>query len=237
MNLRHLLHQTYAFPTIAPSILAADYTKLGAEIESCTTAGIKWIHCDVMDGHFVPNISYGPMIVEAARCSAPEAFLDTHLMIYNPARYLEAFQKAGANLISIHAEADPHAHRTLTAIREMGLFAGIAINPGTPLTQIEELLPEVDLVCVMSVNPGFGGQKFINGSIPKIQRLAAWRRQMGLNFLIEIDGGVGVGNAEMIARAGTDVLVAGSSVFGAQDRSERIQRLTQKTIIGSTDLA
>ncbi|AXJ00152.1 ribulose-5-phosphate 3-epimerase [Cyclonatronum proteinivorum] len=237
MNLRHPLHNTYAFPTIAPSILAADYTQLGAEIESCTATGIKWIHCDVMDGHFVPNISFGPMIVEAARRSAPEAFLDTHLMIEKPALYLEAFQKAGADLITIHAEADPHAHRTLNAIKAMGLYAGVAINPGTPLTQIEELLPEVDLVCVMSVNPGFGGQAFIKASIPKIQRLAAWRRQMGLNFLIEIDGGAGVDNAEIIARAGTDIIVCGSSVFGAQDRKERIQRLTQKTIIGSTDLA
>jgi len=233
----HPLTKTYSFPTIAPSILAADYTRLGAEITSCTDAGISWIHCDVMDGHFVPNISYGPLIVEAARRAAPEAFLDVHLMIYNPGLYLSSFAKAGANLISVHPEADPHIHRTLGAIKELGLYCGVAINPGTPLTQIEELLPEIDLVCVMSVNPGFGGQKFIPSALQKIQRLIMWRKEMGLDFLIEIDGGVGLNNVQQVSQAGTDVLVAGSSVFGAQDRAERLQKLFQKAIIGSSDFA
>ncbi len=232
----HPLSKNYSFPTIAPSILAADYTRLGEDIKACTEAGVSWIHCDVMDGHFVPNISYGSLVVEAARRSAPEGFLDVHLMIYNPDRYINDFAKAGANLITVHVEADPHIHRTLGAIKELGLYRGVAINPGTPLTAIEELLPEVDLVCVMSVNPGFGGQKFIQSSLQKIERLITWRKHMDLNFLIEIDGGAGPGNVEDIAAAGTDVIVAGSSVFGANDKNEQIQKLFQKAIIGSSNL-
>ncbi len=237
MSSAHSLSKTYSLPTIAPSILAADFTKLGAEISDCTDAGVKWLHCDIMDGHFVPNISYGPMIVKAARKAAPEAFLDVHLMISEPDRYIGDCIEAGANLISFHAEADPHAHRTMNAIKDAGLYAGIAINPGTPLTMIEELLPETDLVCVMSVNPGFGGQKFIPSSLQKIERLVTWREQMGLSFLIEIDGGVGPDNAERISQAGCDVLVAGSSVFGAPDRPASIQKLFQKAIIGSSNFA
>lgn len=232
----HPLSKNYSFPTIAPSILAADYTRLGEDIKACTESGVSWIHCDVMDGHFVPNISYGSLVVEAARRSAPEGFLDVHLMIYNPDRYINDFAKAGANLITVHVEADPHIHRTLGAIKELGLYRGVAINPGTPLTAIEELLPEVDLVCVMSVNPGFGGQKFIQSSLQKIERLITWRKHMDLNFLIEIDGGAGPGNVEDIAAAGTDVIVAGSSVFGANDKNEQIQKLFQKAIIGSSNL-
>ncbi|MCH8557660.1 MAG: ribulose-phosphate 3-epimerase [Balneolia bacterium] len=236
MKIPHPLSESYSFPTIAPSILAADYTKLGEDISACTESGVKWIHCDIMDGHFVPNISYGSLIVNAARRAAPDAFLDVHLMIYNPDRYIADFAKAGANLISVHAEADPHIHRTLGAIKELGLYRGVAINPGTPLTAIEEVLPEVDLVCVMSVNPGFGGQKFIPSALQKIERLVKWRQQMGLNFLIEIDGGIGLANTENVAAAGTDVLVAGSSVFGAEDKNDQIQKLFQKAIIGSSNL-
>ncbi len=231
------LSKICSLPTIAPSLLAADFTKLGQEISECTDSGVDWLHCDIMDGHFVPNISFGPMIVQAARSAAPEAFLDVHLMISEPGRYISDCIKAGANLISFHAEADAHAHRTLNAIKEEGLYAGIAINPGTPLTQIEELLPETDLVCVMSVNPGFGGQRFIPSSLQKIKRLVTWREQMGLNFLIQIDGGVGTANAEEISQAGCDILVAGSSIFGSDNRKERIQKLFQKAIIGSSNFA
>jgi ribulose-phosphate 3-epimerase len=227
-----MLRDTFSFPTIAPSILAADYTRLGSHIQETTAAGVKWIHCDVMDGHFVPNISYGPMIVDAARKAAPDSFLDVHLMIYNPDRYIQQFADAGANLISVHIEADPHIHRTLGAIREAGLHTGVAINPGTSLSQLDEVLGIVDLVCVMSVNPGFGGQKFIPEALQKITRLAEWRRQMKLDFLIEIDGGVGLQNAREIAEVGTDVLVAGSSVFGAKNIPERLRDLFQKAIIG-----
>lgn len=232
-----MLRESFSYPTIAPSILAADYTRLGSHIKESVEGGAKWIHCDIMDGHFVPNISYGPMIVDAARKSAKNAFLDAHLMISNPGLYINDFIKAGADLITVHIEADPHIHRTLGAIKEAGKYCGVAINPGTSLSQIDEILSYVDLVCVMSVNPGFGGQKFIPGSLFKIKRLAEWRRSMKLNFLIEIDGGVSLNNAEEIARAGTDVLVAGSSVFGADDVPGRVRDIFQKAIIGHSELA
>jgi len=228
-----MLRNSFSFPTIAPSILAADYTRLGSHIQESLDGGVKWIHCDIMDGHFVPNISYGPLIVKAARKAAPDSFLDVHLMIYNPDHYIQPFVDAGADLISVHIEADPHIHRTLGAIKEAGKYAGVAINPGTSLSAIDEILSEVDLVCVMSVNPGFGGQKFIPATLNKVARLTEWRRQMKLNFLIEIDGGVGLGNAMEIARSGTDVLVAGSSVFGADNISERVRDLFQKAIVGN----
>lgn len=230
-----MLKEKFSFPTIAPSILAADFTQLGVHINKSITGGAKWIHCDVMDGHFVPNISFGAMIVDAARKAAPDAFLDTHLMISNPAQYVNTFADAGADLLTIHIEADPHANRTITAIKEAGMYSGIAINPSTSLALLDEVLAEVDLVCVMSVNPGFGGQAFISSSLNKIQRLCEWRRQMNLNFLIEIDGGVGLKNAEEVAKAGTDVLVAGSAVFGTEDIPERMSQLFNKAIIGHSN--
>lgn len=211
-------------PILAPSILAADYTKLGEEIKTVTNAGAQWIHCDVMDGHFVPNISYGAIIVDAAKKSS-NAFLDVHLMIYNPDMYVHEFVKAGADLISVHIEAVPHIHRSIQLIKSLGVKAGVAINPGTSLSALESILPDVDLVVLMSVNPGFGGQKFIESTYERIASLHAMRHQLGLHFQIEIDGGVGLNNIEKVSRSGADIFVAGSAVFGAENQPERVGEL------------
>jgi len=210
-------------PILAPSILAADFTQLGAQIQLCTHNGIEWIHCDIMDGHFVPNISYGPMIVKAAQNAASDAFLDVHLMIYNPDLYIDAFIRAGARLISVHAEATPHLHRSVQNIRDKGIKAGVAINPATPVRTIEAVAMDIDLVVLMSVNPGFGGQKFIEHTYERIEELVKIRRERGADFLIEIDGGVVPANASKLLQTGADVLVAGSSVFGAEDIPARIR--------------
>jgi ribulose-phosphate 3-epimerase len=231
------LRKAFTFPTIAPSILAADYSKLESQMKEAADAGVKWFHCDIMDGHFVPNISFGPMIVEAARKCVPESFLDVHLMISNPDQYIGNFADAGADLITVHIEADVHIHRTLTLIKEAGIKCGVAINPGTSLSMLDEILSEVDLVCVMSVNPGFGGQSFIPSTMMKIARLAEWRRTMKLDFLIEVDGGVGEANAETLSRASSDVLVAGSSVFGKGRIPDNLEALFHKAIIGHSELA
>jgi ribulose-phosphate 3-epimerase len=214
-------------PVIAPSILAADYTRLQQQIDACTDGGATWLHCDIMDGHFVPNISFGPMIVQAAARCAPDALIDVHLMIENPGNYIEQFVKAGASLISFHIETEPHAHRVIQAIRASGLQAGIAINPATPLSLLEDVLPEVDLVVIMSVNPGFGGQKFIEPALGKIRRLAEMRDRLDTDFLIQVDGGVGPDNIGKIADAGADILVAGSSVFSAHDITDRVKELAR----------
>lgn len=218
---------TEQLPVLAPSILAADYTRLQQQIEACVNGGANWLHCDVMDGHFVPNISFGPMIVEAAARCAPEALIDVHLMIENPGRYIAQFAKAGASLISFHIEAEPHAHRVIQAIRESGAQAGIAINPATSLTLLEDVLADADLVVIMSVNPGFGGQKFIEASLGKIRRLAEMRDRLDTDFLIQVDGGVGTDNIGKIADAGADILVAGSSVFSADDITGRVRELNR----------
>lgn len=209
---------------LAPSILAADYTKLGLQISDSVEGGAQWIHCDVMDGHFVPNISYGPLIVEAANRTT-DRFLDVHLMIYNPDQYIPAFVKAGADLISVHQEAVPHLHRTVQLIHSLGIKAGAAINPATPVSSLYQILPDLDLVVVMSVNPGFGGQPFIEFTYQKVRELVQLRNDLGLNFLIEVDGGVGPSNIEALAEAGTDVFVAGSSVFKAEDVATRVSEL------------
>lgn len=214
-------------PVIAPSILAADYTRLQQQIQACTDGGATWLHCDIMDGHFVPNISFGPMIVEAAARCAPDALIDVHLMIEKPGDYIEQFVAAGASLISFHIETEPHAHRVIQAIRAAGIQAGIAINPATSLTLLEDVLPEVDMVVIMSVNPGFGGQKFIDSSLEKIRRLAEIRDRMETDFLIQVDGGVGPGNIGKIAAAGADILVAGNSVFSAEDITGRVKELAK----------
>lgn len=226
----------FDLPVLAPSILAANFSKLGEELQTCSDAGIRWFHCDIMDGHFVPNISYGPMIVETVRECQPEAFLDVHLMIENPDQYLEDFADAGADLISVHYETCPHLHRTIQQIKKLGCMAGAVINPATPADLLRPILPELDLALVMSVNPGFGGQAFIESSYQKVKQLASIREEEQLSFLIEVDGGVGVKNIGKLVQAGTDVLVAGSSVFRADDIPARIADLQSKALASSNKL-
>lgn len=226
----------FTLPILAPSILASDYTRLGEEIEKCNQADVQWLHCDIMDGHFVPNISYGPKFVEAAgNCS--DAFLDVHLMIENPDEYIERFADAGADQITVHQEACPHLHRTIQNIHNYGITAGVAINPGTSLQTIEPVINEVDLVLLMSVNPGFGGQSFIENTFKRLQKLSAMRDEYGAGFLIEVDGGVNLDNIQKVAQCGADVLVAGSAVFKAKNISKRIENLTQKAITGKGRIA
>ncbi|HKK25667.1 MAG TPA: ribulose-phosphate 3-epimerase [Gracilimonas sp.] len=218
----------FELPILAPSILAADFTKLGEDIRDALKGGTSWIHCDIMDGHFVPNISYGPGVVKAAKKAAPEAFMDVHLMIENPDDYVESFVEAGADLISVHYETCPHLHRSIQNIKKYGLMAGVVINPATPVSIIEPILEYVDLVLIMSVNPGFGGQSFIESSYGRLSELAALRDTKELSFLIQVDGGVNPRNISKIAQAGADVLVAGSSVFSAENITARVQELTEK---------
>lgn len=225
----------YQLPILAPSILAANYTKLGQEIETCTEAGIQWIHCDIMDGHFVPNISYGPSIVKAAG-RASDAFLDVHLMIENPDQYAEAFVDAGADQITVHQEACPHLHRSIQKIKQLGVMAGVAINPATSISTIEPILEFVDLVLVMSVNPGFGGQDFIESTYKRLQQVRTLREENNYNFLIEVDGGVGLDNIEKVTASGADVLVAGSSVFKAKNIPKRVEELTKRAKLGKGTL-
>lgn len=201
---------------IAPSVLAADFRNLQAAFDLVNHSEADWFHVDVMDGRFVPNISFGMFIVEFMKDMAQKP-LDVHLMIVEPEKYIEEFRKAGADVITVHYEACPHLHRTLQQIKETGAKAGVALNPHTPVYLLEDILEETDLVLIMSVNPGFGGQKFIYQSIPKIKKLKEMIIEQNTNTLIEVDGGVGLQNAEQLLRAGADVLVAGSSIFKAAD--------------------
>ncbi len=198
---------------IAPSILSCDFARLGEGIAAVEQGGADWIHVDVMDGHFVPNITIGPVVTKGAR-RATELPLDVHLMISDPDAYLEAFHAAGANVVTVHQEACRHLHRTVIRIKELGMRAGVAVNPATSLETVRDILPELDLLLVMSVNPGFGGQSFIPASIGKVRRARAMLDEVGSAADLEIDGGVDASNAAAIAEAGATVLVAGSAVYG-----------------------
>jgi ribulose-phosphate 3-epimerase len=198
---------------IAPSILSSDFGRLAEEIQTVEAGGADWIHVDVMDGHFVPNITIGPVVVEGAR-RATRLPLDVHLMIEDPDRYLEAFVDAGADVLTVHAEACRHLHRTLQRIRQLGAKAGVALNPGTPLSAVEEIASGLDLLLVMSVNPGFGGQAFIPASVDKVARARDLLDAAGSTADIEVDGGVDATNAAVLVDAGATVLVAGSAVYG-----------------------
>ena len=209
---------------IAPSVLAADFARLSEEIDLVNGSEADWFHLDVMDGRFVPNITFGMFIIEAIHRLARKP-LDVHLMILEPEKYIESFRKAGAEVITVHYEACPHLHRTIHQIKESGAKAGVALNPHTPVQVLEDVIEDIDLVCVMSVNPGFGGQKFIYQTLPKVRRLRELIDSRNAPTLIEIDGGVGLQNAESLLQAGADVLVAGNSVFGAKDPQATIAAL------------
>ena len=209
---------------IAPSILAANFSCLGREIETVRRAGVSTIHIDVMDGHFVPNITIGPPVVRSLR-EATDATLDCHLMIEKPDRYVPEFAAAGAGMISIHQEACRHLDRGLRLIQEHQVLAGVAINPATPVHALDEVLEIADFVLVMSVNPGFGGQKFLRSSLAKIRQLDSLRRQRGLSYRIEVDGGVTMENVAEIAAAGCDIVVAGASIFGAPDPAAAVEKM------------
>jgi ribulose-phosphate 3-epimerase len=215
---------------IAPSILSADFARLAEEIATVERAGASLLHVDVMDGRFVPNITIGLPVVKAIS-RATRLPIDAHLMIVEPGQYAEQFVKAGAQMVSIHIEADPHAHRTLSAIRDAGGQAGIAINPGTSLSAIEEALKFADYVLLMSVNPGFGGQTFIPESLDKLRRLRKDIEERGLKTRIEIDGGIDADNVAEIAAAGAEIIVSGSAIFGAPDPAVALRELREATVL------
>ncbi len=212
---------------LAPSILSADFGRLAEEVRAVEEAGADWIHVDVMDGHFVPNITIGPDVVRAVR-RATSLPLDVHLMITDPDRYLEAFVAAGADWLGVHVEACIHGHRSVQRIRELGAKASVAVNPATPLCLVEPLLEHVDMVLLMTVNPGFGGQKFISSVVPKIRELRRWIDERSLKVLIEVDGGVCVDTVDVLVETGVDVFVAGSAVFQGSDYHRTVGALKNR---------
>ncbi len=212
---------------IAPSILSADFARLGDEVRAVAAAGADYIHVDVMDGHFVPNITIGPLVVDAVR-RVTDLPLDVHLMIENPDRYIPDFARAGSDIIVVHAEACHHLHRTVQLIKSLGKKAGVSLNPATPLQCLDYVIEDLDLVLLMTVNPGFGGQSFIEACIPKIRDLRAMLDKRGLDTELEVDGGVKTDNIDRIAHAGADVFVAGSAVFNSPDYAATISELKRR---------
>jgi ribulose-phosphate 3-epimerase len=211
---------------IAPSILSADGSRLNEEISAVEKAGADWIHIDIMDGHFVPNITIGPAMVSSLR-KTTKLPLDVHLMIENPDRYIESFAAAGANIITVHVEATNHLHRTIELIKKCGKKSGVSLNPATPLTQIEEILPDIYLLLMMTVNPGFGGQQFIEKSLSKISKARKTIDTLANKPLLEVDGGVNLKNIKSISNAGADVFVAGATVFGSADYAKTISEMKE----------
>lgn len=209
---------------IAPSILSADFSSLAEQVKQVEDAGVDYLHLDIMDGHFVPNITFGPSVVAALRDKSGLVF-DVHLMIEDPDRYLANFRQAGADLITVHVEACTHLHRTIQDIKELGAKVGVALNPATPLVTVECILHEVDLVLIMSVNPGFGGQKFLPLAVEKVRGLRSILEAEGLDIEIEVDGGINHQTAPLVAKAGANVLVAGSAIFGTSDIGRAVKEL------------
>jgi ribulose-phosphate 3-epimerase len=209
---------------IAPSILSADFARLGEEVRAVEQAGADWVHVDVMDGRFVPNLTLGPVVVEAVK-RVTTLPLDVHLMIVEPEKYVDAFAKAGADILTVHVEACTHLHRTVQQIRAAGVKPAVVLNPATPLSTLEDILPDVEMVLLMSVNPGFGGQSFIPQVMDKVRRLRALLDARGLDVDVEVDGGIHAGNAQEVVAAGANVLVAGNAVFKATDYAEAISAL------------
>jgi ribulose-phosphate 3-epimerase len=214
---------------IAPSILSADFSRLGEEIDATKRGGATIVHVDVMDGHFVPNLTVGLPVVKSL-AQATDLPLDTHLMISEPGRYAQQFVEAGAKMVSVHVEADAHLHRTLASIKAAGAQAGVVLNPATPIESLAEALPFADYVLVMSVNPGFGGQKFIATSVDKVRRLRRMIEERQLNTRIEIDGGIDLGNIASVVAAGAEIIVIGSAIFGAGDPEAAVRKLREATV-------
>ncbi|HRY99381.1 MAG TPA: ribulose-phosphate 3-epimerase [Bacteroidales bacterium] len=211
-------------PLIAPSMLSADFSRLADELKMIEGSEAEWVHLDVMDGHFVPNLTFGPPVIKAIRPHSSRVF-DVHLMIEQPDRYLEAFRDAGADYLTVHVEACTHLHRTLARIRELGMRPGVALNPHTPVAQVRDVLCDLDLLLIMSVNPGFGGQQFIPRTYARVREAVELIDSMNCDFLIEVDGGVTLANARPLIEAGVNVLVAGNTVFTAEDPVSMIERL------------